>query len=90
MASIELKNAEKWFGHDQVIKGINLTIKKGEFVTLHFKNKTMSLSTRGVSVEPGSRNQGIRVKNRRSKRIIEARVLGPNIAVVLPTTTILR
>ena len=65
-------------------------IKKGEFVTLHFKNKTMSLSTRGVSVEPGSRNQVIRVKNPRSKRIIEARVLGPNIAVVLPTTTILR
>ena len=65
-------------------------IKKGEFVTIHFKNKTMSLSTRGVSVEPGSRNQVIRVKNPRSKRIIEARVLGPNIAVVLPTTTILR
>ena len=65
-------------------------IKKGEFVTLHFKNKTMSLSTRGVSVEPGSRNQVIRVKNPRSNRIIEARVLGPNTAVVLPTTTILR
>ncbi len=65
-------------------------IKKGEFVTIHFKNKTMSLSTRGVSVEPGSRNQVIRVKNPRSKRIIEARVLGPNTAVVLPTTTILR
>ena len=65
-------------------------IKKGEFVTLHFKNKAMSLSTRGVSVEPGSRNQVIRVKNPRSKRIIEARVLGPNTAVVLPTTTILR
>ncbi len=32
MASIELKNAKKWFGHDQIIKGINLTIKKGEFV----------------------------------------------------------
>ena len=65
-------------------------IKKGEFVTLHFRNKTLSLSTRGVSVEPGSRNQVIRVKNARSKRIIEARVLGPNTAVVLPTTTILR
>ena len=65
-------------------------IKKGEFVTLHFKNKAMSLSTRGVSVEHGSRNQVIRVKNPRSKRIIEARVLGPNTAVVLPTTTILR
>tara|TARA_B100000614_G_scaffold210749_1_gene193867 strand:- start:729 stop:1706 length:978 start_codon:yes stop_codon:yes gene_type:complete len=65
-------------------------IKKGEFVTLHFKNKTMSLSTRGISVEPGSRNQVIRIKNPRSKRIIEARVLGPNTAVVSPTTTILR
>ena len=65
-------------------------IKKGEFVTLHFKNKTMSLSTRGISVEPGSRNQVIRIKNPRSKRIIEARVLGPNTAVVSPTTIILR
>ena len=65
-------------------------IKKGEFVTLHFKNKAMSLSTRGISVEPGTRNQIIRIKNPRSKRIIEARVLGPNTAVVSPTTTILR
>ena len=65
-------------------------VKKGEFVTLHFKNKTMSLSTRGISVEPGTRNQIIRIKNPRSKRIIEARVLGPNTAVVLPTTTTLR
>jgi len=65
-------------------------IKKGEFVTLHFKNKTMSLSTRGISVEPGTRNQIIRIKNPRSKRIVEARVLGPNTAVVSPITTLLR
>ena len=32
MASIELKNAEKWFNADQIIKGINLRISKGEFI----------------------------------------------------------
>lgn len=32
MASIELKNAEKWFNADQIIKGINLKISKGEFI----------------------------------------------------------
>ena len=65
-------------------------VKKGEFVTLHFKNKSMSLSTRGISTEPGARNQIIRVQNSRSKRIVEARVLGPNVALVLPITTLLK
>ena len=32
MASIALKNAEKWFGSERVIKGVSLTIEKGEFV----------------------------------------------------------
>ena len=65
-------------------------VKKGEFVTLHFKNKSMSLSTRGISTEQGARNQIIRVQNSRSKRIVEARVLGPNIALVLPITRLLK
>ena len=34
MAVIQLKNVEKWFNDFQVIKGINLTIKNGEFVVL--------------------------------------------------------
>ncbi len=32
MASIELRSVEKWFGHVQVIKGVDLTIEEGEFV----------------------------------------------------------
>ena len=32
MASIQLNAVEKWFGDFQVIKGIDLTIKDGEFV----------------------------------------------------------
>ena len=34
MAVIQLKNVVKWFNDFQVIKGINLTIKNGEFVVL--------------------------------------------------------
>ena len=32
MSSIELKGAEKWYGNVQVIKGVDLSIEKGEFV----------------------------------------------------------
>ncbi len=32
MGSIELKGVEKWFGSAQVIKGVDLKIKEGEFV----------------------------------------------------------
>ena len=32
MASIELKAVEKWFGNVQVIKGVDLAIKEGEFI----------------------------------------------------------
>ena len=32
MGSIELKGKEKWFGETQVIKGIDLNIKAGEFI----------------------------------------------------------
>ena len=32
MGSIELSNIEKWFGDAQVIKGIDLKIKAGEFI----------------------------------------------------------
>ena len=32
MSSITLKAVEKWFGNAQVIKGVDLEIKEGEFV----------------------------------------------------------
>ena len=32
MGSIELSGIEKWFGEAQVIKGIDLNIKAGEFI----------------------------------------------------------
>ena len=34
MAAVQLKNVEKWFDNLQVIKGIDLAIKDGEFIVL--------------------------------------------------------
>jgi multiple sugar transport system ATP-binding protein len=34
MTDIELRNVQKWFGPNQVIKDMNLTIKDGEFVVM--------------------------------------------------------
>ena len=34
MAAIRLKAIEKWFGELQVIKGLDLDIKEGEFIVL--------------------------------------------------------
>ncbi len=64
-------------------------VRKGDFVTVHFKNRAMSLSTRGISIEAGTRNQIIKIRNPRSKKIIEARVVGPSVAIVQAPTHLL-
>ena len=64
-------------------------VKKGDFVTVHFKNRAMSLSTRGISIEAGTRNEIIKIRNPRSKKIIEARVVGPSVAIVQPAIHLL-
>ena len=57
-------------------------VKRGDFVTVHLRNSLMSLTTRGISIESGARNEIIRIRNPRSKKVIEAKVIGPNIASV--------
>ena len=57
-------------------------VNKGDFVTVQLRNATMSLSTRGISIESGSRNDIIRIKNPRSKKIIEAKVIAPNLTII--------
>jgi len=63
------------------VKSLKL-VNKGDFVTVQLRNATMSLSTRGISIESGSRNDIIRIKNPRSKKIIEAKVIAPNLTVI--------
>jgi flagella basal body P-ring formation protein FlgA len=57
-------------------------VSKGDFVTVQLRNATMSLSTRGISIESGSLNDIIRIKNPRSKKIIEAKVIAPNLTII--------
>lgn len=57
-------------------------VAKGDFVTVHFRSKTMSLSYRGLAMEHGARNDVIRIRNPRSKKIIEGKVVGPNVATI--------
>ena len=57
-------------------------VHKGDFVTIQLRNATMSLSTRGISIESGSRNDIIRIQNPRSKKIIEAKVIAPNLTII--------
>ncbi|MDA9975350.1 flagellar basal body P-ring formation chaperone FlgA [Alphaproteobacteria bacterium] len=57
-------------------------VAKGDFVTVHFRSQTMSLSYRGVAMESGARNDVIRIRNPRSKKVIEGKVIGPNVAAI--------
>ena len=57
-------------------------VNKGDFVTVQLRNATMSLSTRGISLESGSKNDIIQIKNPRSKKIIEAKVIAPNLTII--------
>jgi flagellar basal body P-ring formation protein FlgA len=57
-------------------------VAKGDFVTVHFRSKSMSLTYRGVAMESGARHDVIRIRNPRSKKVIEGKVIGPNVAAI--------
>ena len=57
-------------------------VAKGDFVTVHFRSKTMSLTYRGIAMESGAKHEVIRIRNPRSKKIIEGKVIGPNVAAI--------
>ncbi len=57
-------------------------VAKGDFVTVHFQSKSMSLTYRGLAMESGARNDVIRIQNPRSKKVIEGKIIGPNVATI--------
>lgn len=59
-------------------------VRKSDFVTVHFRSAAMSLTTRGLALEAGARGDVIRIRNPRSKKIIEGKVVGPNVAIIQP------
>jgi len=65
-------------------------VNKGDFVVVQLRNDAMSLSTRGISIESGSRNEIIKIRNPRSNKIIEAKIIAPNLTIIqIPTQSVL-
>ncbi|MEQ8194514.1 MAG: flagellar basal body P-ring formation chaperone FlgA [Rhodospirillales bacterium] len=61
-----------------------IVITKGNLVTMELKGKFMSLTARGRALEDGSKGDIIRVTNIRSKKQVEAVVIGPGRVSIDP------
>ena len=64
----------------------NLLVTKGNLITLMVLSGNMTLTARGEALDSGTEGAVIRVRNSHSKRVIEAKVVAPDIAVVEPAT----
>jgi len=57
-------------------------VRKGDVIQLVIESDQLKITTRGIAQQDGSRGQNIKVKNMRSDKIIYARVLDHDTAVV--------
>ncbi|WPZ34163.1 flagellar basal body P-ring formation chaperone FlgA [Thalassobaculum sp. OXR-137] len=64
----------------------NLMVTKGDLITLTVRTGTMTLTARGKAMESGTRGAVIRVTNTQSQKVVEARIIGPDMAVVEPAS----
>jgi flagella basal body P-ring formation protein FlgA len=60
----------------------NLMVTKGDVVTLMVRTGAMTLTARGQALESGTKGAVIRIRNTQSDRVIEARVIAPDVAAV--------
>lgn len=58
------------------------TVNKGSVVTMIYQTKAMSLSATGVALGNGITGEIIRVRNRQTKLVIDARIIGPDRVAV--------
>ncbi len=64
----------------------NLLVTKGDLITLMVRTGAMTLTARGEALESGTKGAVIRVRNAQSERVVEARVVGPDMAIIEPAT----
>ena len=64
----------------------NLLVTKGDLITLTVRTGMMTLTARGKALESGTRDAVIRVTNVQSQKVVEARVIGPDMAIVEPAS----
>jgi flagella basal body P-ring formation protein FlgA len=81
------KQATRNLGLGAVINQSNITeaklIKRGEKVTIKVTSQNLEISAIGVALMDGINNQNIRVKNIKTKQIIQATVVKPGQVVVI-------
>ena len=63
----------------------NIVVYRRSLVTVQLKTKSMSITTRGEALRDGARGDVIQVRNNQSRKVIEAKVIGPDTVEVLPT-----
>jgi len=64
----------------------NLLITKGDTITVMVRTGLMTLTVRGRALESGTEGAVIRVRNSQSDKVVEAVVVGPDMAIVQPAT----
>ncbi|NQW12131.1 MAG: flagellar basal body P-ring formation protein FlgA [Alphaproteobacteria bacterium] len=65
----------------------DIVVYRRNLVTVLLKTKMMSITTRGEALRDGARGDVIQVRNSHSRKVIEARVVGPDTVEVLPSQT---
>ncbi len=80
------KQATRNLSTGMVISKKNLTepklIKRGEKVFIKISSPNLEISTMGIAMMDGIKNQSIRIKNQKSKQVIQATVVKPGVVIV--------
>ncbi len=63
-----------------------MVVKKGEAVTMTFKNSTMTLTAQGKALESGAAGESVRIVNTASNQVVEGIVTGPQAIDVTPVS----
>ena len=58
-------------------------VGKGDLVNIVARSKGLEIKTQGQALEDGKLNDLIQVKNIKSKKVIQAQVIGPNLVQVI-------
>lgn len=86
LKAIVNKQATRNLSLGSVINKSNITeprlIKRGEKVHIKINSPNLEISATGIAMMDGVKNQNIKVKNQKSRQIIQATVVKPGLVVV--------
>ena len=66
--------------------GRAMIVQKGETLTISLENAGLAISARAIATEPGGVGDHIRVLNELARATVEAEIISPGVARVVPGT----